>query len=148
MTNNEMVSFGCEAAGNRMEEQDIPLLVAPSDRGSQAHEDSQPGTPACILWREMDGRLVSVRDVLSMSEQVVETVTYDSFGNLLNDTNAADDGVFRRYDCDPNMLLYQSCTRAYDPTIGRWLSDEPVGFEAGAANLASYVGNESNESNE
>jgi hypothetical protein len=29
----------------------------------------------------------------------------------------------------------------YDPTIGRWLSEDPIGFEAGDANLYRYVGN-------
>jgi uncharacterized protein RhaS with RHS repeats len=29
----------------------------------------------------------------------------------------------------------------YDPTIGRWTSQDPIGFEAGDANLYRYVGN-------
>jgi uncharacterized protein RhaS with RHS repeats len=29
----------------------------------------------------------------------------------------------------------------YDPTIGRWISQDPLGFEAGDANLYRYVGN-------
>jgi hypothetical protein len=29
----------------------------------------------------------------------------------------------------------------YDPTIGRWLSEDPKGFEAGDSNLYRYVGN-------
>lgn len=29
----------------------------------------------------------------------------------------------------------------YDPTVGRWLSEDPIGFEAGDANLNRYVGN-------
>jgi RHS repeat-associated protein len=122
--------------------------VGSRERGSQAHYDSHLGEPACIICREADDRLVLMRDVLNISTQVVETASYDSFGNLLNEPNAADDGAYRRYDCDPNMVLYQSCTRAYDPTIGRWLSDEPTGFAASADNLASYVGNDPTESNE
>jgi hypothetical protein len=31
---------------------------------------------------------------------------------------------------------------SYDPTIGRWLSEDPIGFEAGDANKYRYVGNE------
>ena len=30
----------------------------------------------------------------------------------------------------------------YDPTIGRWLSEDPIGFEGGDANLYRYVGNQ------
>jgi uncharacterized protein RhaS with RHS repeats len=29
----------------------------------------------------------------------------------------------------------------YDSTIGRWLSEDPIGFEAGDGNLSRYVGN-------
>lgn len=30
---------------------------------------------------------------------------------------------------------------SYDPTIGRWLNEDPIGFEAGDANKYRYVGN-------
>ena len=30
----------------------------------------------------------------------------------------------------------------YDPTIGRWISEDPMGFQAGDANLYRYVGND------
>ena len=29
--------------------------------------------------------------------------------------------------------------RWYEPTVGRWLSEEPVGFNADGANFTSYV---------
>ncbi len=29
----------------------------------------------------------------------------------------------------------------YDPTVGRWLSQDPIGFQAGDPNLYRYVGN-------
>jgi hypothetical protein len=30
----------------------------------------------------------------------------------------------------------------YDPTIGRWISEDPIGFEAEDPNLYRYVGND------
>jgi RHS repeat-associated protein len=30
----------------------------------------------------------------------------------------------------------------YDPTVGRWLNLNPIGFEAGDANPMRYVGND------
>jgi uncharacterized protein RhaS with RHS repeats len=30
----------------------------------------------------------------------------------------------------------------YDPTVGRWLTEGPIGFDAGDANLFRYVGND------
>jgi len=75
------------------------------------------------------------------------TYSYDSNGNPLHEINVAGDRPFpftaRSYDCDPNMLFFDSCTRVYGPTPGRWLTEEPIGFEASAGNLASYAGNDS-----
>ena len=31
--------------------------------------------------------------------------------------------------------------RHFDATVGRWLSEEPVGYEAGDADLHRYAGN-------
>jgi len=36
-----------------------------------------------------------------------------------------------------NLTLY----RAYDPSLGRWLSEDPIGFRSGWVNLYYYVGN-------
>lgn len=30
---------------------------------------------------------------------------------------------------------------SYSPNLGRWLQEDPIGFEAGDANLYRYVGN-------
>ena len=42
-------------------------------------------------------------------------------------------------------LTKRNCPRreviVYDPTIGRWFSEDPIGFEGGDANLYRYVGN-------
>ena len=39
-----------------------------------------------------------------------------------------------------NSRINQS--RWYDPSVGRWLSEDPIGFAAGDANLNRYCGNE------
>lgn len=33
----------------------------------------------------------------------------------------------------------------YDPTIGRWFTEDPIGFDGGDANLYRYVGNNSTD---
>ena len=38
--------------------------------------------------------------------------------------------------------LQNNLHRWYDPRIGRWLSEDPIGFAAGDANLYRYVNNE------
>jgi RHS repeat-associated protein len=138
MNNMESESYSYyDAEVNGIEEQNLPLL-APSG--------------SARICREADGRFVSVRDLHNTSETVVETVSYDNFGNLLNDTNTAVDGtaqfLAQQYDCDPNVSLYDCCTRAYNPTPGRWLMADPIGFEADDANLHTYVANAPTEPSE
>lgn len=149
LTNNELVSYSDDAEGKRIAEQDLTLRVSSGGRGHQAHQEAKSAL-ADILCRDTDSRVASARDVTDTSETMVETLCYDSFGDLLNDQDAAADSAFKfkPYDCDPNSSLDGSCTRAYAPTPGRWLQEEPVGFGAGEANLASYVGNDPAESSE
>ncbi len=37
--------------------------------------------------------------------------------------------------------LQNNLNRWYDPVVGRWISEDPIGFEAGDSNLYRYVGN-------
>jgi RHS repeat-associated protein len=37
--------------------------------------------------------------------------------------------------------LQYNRNRWYDPNLGRWLSQDPIGFSAGDPNLYRYVGN-------
>jgi RHS repeat-associated protein len=103
------------------------------------------------IRREPDGRFVSVcaRDVPNVSGTVIETVSYDSFGNPLNDAALADKSAAlltaHSIDSEPNMSLYCCCTRAYDPKPGRWLMADPIDFEAGDPNLHTYVANDPTE---
>ena len=40
-----------------------------------------------------------------------------------------------------NRSRANSSARWYDPEVGRWLSEDPISFTAGDANLYRYVGN-------
>lgn len=42
---------------------------------------------------------------------------------------------------DQTTGLQNNLNRWYDASIGRWLSEDPIGFAAGDANLHRYVGN-------
>ena len=41
-------------------------------------------------------------------------------------------------DKDVSDLQYNP-TRWYDPTVGRWMNEDPIGFNAHEANFTSYV---------
>ena len=64
---------------------------------------------------------------------------YDAFGNSLG--SAIPGGyAFTGREWDPETNLYYYRARYYDPKIGRFISEDPIGF-AGGLNFYSYVGN-------
>jgi RHS repeat-associated protein len=79
----------------------------------------------------------------SYGNNVSET-HYDSGGDpvALNDSGYLDEAFActgRLFDKDTG--LQNNLNRWYDSKIGRWLSEDPIGFAAGDANLYRYAGN-------
>jgi RHS repeat-associated protein len=74
---------------------------------------------------------------------VVKHVAYDAFGNVTSDSATAVKSLFlftgRPFDADTD--LQNNLNRWYDLSTGRWMSVDPIGFEAGDVNLYRYVGN-------
>ncbi len=85
----------------------------------------------------------SVRDVIDNSGSVLDHIQYDSFGNILSQSNAADAMrlAYTGQQYDSQTGLYYDHARYYDPSTGRFLSTDPAGFTAGDENLYRYVGN-------
>ena len=113
-----------------------------------ADETVDDGGTEDVLWTLTD-HLNTVRDLASYNPGTDQTTianrrVYDAFGNLESETNAAVDCVFsytgRLFDEDSG--LQNNLHRWYDAEIGRWLSEDPIGFEGGDANLYRYVAND------
>ena len=85
----------------------------------------------------------SVRDVVDNSGSVLDHIKYDSFGNILSQSNSADAMrlAYTGQQYDSQTGLYYDHARYYDPSTGRFLSTDPAGFTAGDENLYRYVGN-------
>jgi RHS repeat-associated protein len=98
----------------------------------------------------------SLKAVRNQSNIVIKQIDYDSFGNILNDTNptlstttpdrSLDDlniplafagGL---YDKDTGLVRFGY--RDYDPHTGRWTAKDPIDFNGGSSNLYTYVGND------
>ena len=90
----------------------------------------------------------SVRDLAAYDSGTdVTTIAnhrvYDSFGNLKSETNSAVDCLFGYTGrmLDEATGLQNNLNRWYDAKVGRWVSEDPIGFWGGDANLYRYVGN-------
>ncbi|MFT3883602.1 MAG: putative Ig domain-containing protein [Gemmatales bacterium] len=93
-------------------------------------------------WYLADGN-GNVRDIAGSAGQLIDHIDYDSFGNILHQTNSsvADRYLFTSREYDAELGLYYYRARYYDPSIGRFLSEDPKGIAAGDFNLYRYVGN-------
>lgn len=71
---------------------------------------------------------------------IVQQITYDEFGLILSNTNP---GFIPfgfagcLYDVDTRLCRFGA--RDYDPSVGRWLSKDPILFDGGDTNLYGYV---------
>jgi RHS repeat-associated protein len=95
-----------------------------------------------IAWYLTD-HLGSVRDIVGTTGAVLDHIEYDSFGNVLAESNpgAGDRFKYTGREWDDAVDLYFYRARYYDPAIGRFISEDPVGFGGGDANIYRYVGN-------
>lgn len=95
-----------------------------------------------VQWALSDNQ-GTVRDLVDSIGTIVNHITYDSFGNVANQTNPAIDTRFsytgREFDEETGLYYYRA--RYYDAQVGRFISEDPIGFDAGSANLYRYVDN-------
>jgi RHS repeat-associated protein len=95
-------------------------------------------------YRILTDHLGSPRLVVdTTSGAVAQRMDYDSFGQVLSDTNAGFQpfgfaGGF--YDRDTGLVRFGF--RDYDPSVGRWTSKDPLMFGGGDTNVYAYVAND------
>jgi RHS repeat-associated protein len=97
-------------------------------------------TPTSMVWALADNQ-GTVRDLIDNNGNVVEHINYDSFGNLTStptfDFRYGYTG--RERDDETGLEYYRA--RYYDSSVGRFISEDPIGFDAGDTNIYRYVGN-------
>ncbi len=85
--------------------------------------------------------LNTVRDIVKSDGSVVKHLEYNAFGELQGEH---EEELAFRYTgkmFDKATGLQWNINRWYDPAVGRWISEDPIGFEGKDTNLARYVGN-------
>jgi len=83
--------------------------------------------------------LGSVRQVTNAAGVAVVTRDYDPWGKLLTGSSSAGYAFTgREWDSESGLHYYRA--RYYDPSLGRFLSEDPIGHRGGP-NFYAYVGN-------
>ena len=95
-----------------------------------------------VDWYLTD-HLGSVRQIVASDGTVRDAITYDSFGQVVRETNPSAGDRFKYTGREWHAALDQYYYRAryYDPGVGRFLGEDPLRFRAGDSNLYRYVGN-------
>ena len=85
--------------------------------------------------------LGSVRDIVNIAAVVQDHIVYDSFGNILTETNATNGDRFKfagmQYDATTGQ--YYDHARDYNSGTGDFAHQEPTGFNGGGTNLYRYA---------
>jgi RHS repeat-associated protein len=120
-------SGGAVARYAQTENVDEPLAMLRSSTTSYYHADG----------------LGSVTSLSNGAGALAQTYGYDSFGKQLSATGSLTNPfqyTARELDSESGLYFYRA--RHYDPTIGRFLSEDPLRF-SGGTNFYAYVSNRS-----
>jgi RHS repeat-associated protein len=115
-------------------------VTATNTWGANGLVSRRVGTTSTFYVYDPQG---SVAQRLDASENVVSSDLYDAYGNRISGTTADPvgyDGKWGYYtDSETGLAL---CTyRYYDPSNGRWLTRDPIGYRGGV-DLYGYVGDD------
>lgn len=86
----------------------------------------------------------SLRIVADTATNVLKRIKYDTFGNIIQDTNPEFQIPFGfaggLHDRDTGLVRFGY--RDYDPDTGRWTAKDPIGFAGGDTDLYGYCLND------
>src|SRR5581483_1560764 len=83
----------------------------------------------------------TIRDIVDADGDLQGTVSYDAFGNITSDTSARGRYGYTGREIDEEIHLEYNRARYYSPELGRWITQDPLSFDAGDSNLYRYVNN-------
>jgi RHS repeat-associated protein len=107
-----------------------------------------PGIDRPLAQRDQAGvvtyyladHLGSIVQTTNSAGTVTLTRDYDPWGNPIQGSSVGG-YAFTGREWDPETSLYYYRARYYDPKIGRFISEDPIGFDEGDTNLYGYVRN-------
>jgi RHS repeat-associated protein len=152
------INFKYDALGRRVEKVSSSATSIYVYDGDNLVEETNPvGTPvarytqglnideplvmlrgSATSYYSADG-LGSVTSLTNTSGANAQTYTYDSFGNLTASSGSLTNSFrYTGWEFDTETSLYYYRARYYDPTVGRFISEDPTGFKGGL-NFYPYV---------
>jgi RHS repeat-associated protein len=87
------------------------------------------GSDGTEAWYLSD-HLGSTRGLMNNSGTLIDTLTFDAFGNIATESTPANGDRFKfaAGQWDSNLSQYHFGARWYDPADGRWTSPDPLGL--------------------
>jgi RHS repeat-associated protein len=76
--------------------------------------------------------LSTITSLSNSAGALANTYTYDSYGKLTASTGSITDPLqYTGREFDPESGIYYYRARYYDPSVGRFISEDPIGFQGG-----------------
>ncbi len=130
--------FDADGSGPAPATKSMRYLHGPAVDQVLAQEDASGN----VQWMLTD-HLGTVHDLVNNSGAVVNHLKYDSYGNVISESNPSVKTRYRftgrEFDAETGLQYYRA--RYYDAAIGRFISEDPIGLSAGDVNMYRYVGN-------
>jgi RHS repeat-associated protein len=127
-------------------------MYGPAVDQVMAQEDVTSLTSAgTTLWQVTDNQN-TVRDLVASDGTVAAHFNYDPYGNLISAADGSGNTITnvgavtyvlytgRAFEFATGLQYNRA--RWFDPAVGRWISEDPIGFKAGDTNIDRYVGND------
>lgn len=86
--------------------------------------------------------LGSITELTDVTGSIINAYVYDSFGNIVFQSGSIENPftyTAREFDQESELYFYRA--RYYDPSIGRFMQEDPLGFQSGDSNFYTYVSN-------
>ena len=102
--------------------------------------DQSGASDSSGTYWDLTDHLGSVRDVLNNGGTVKDSIAYDGYGNIIGtELDYLDRGMYAwtGQQLDVQTGLQYNRARWYDSESGRWMSQDPMGFDAGDSNRIS-----------
>lgn len=114
--------------------------MAKYSQGAGIDEPLSELRSSAVSYYEQDG-IGSVTSLSNIAGSLANTYVYDSFGSLTSSTGSVTNPYqYTGRDYDPETGLRYYRARYYDPAAGRFISEDPIGFDGGE-NFYAHVQN-------